>query len=241
LGSVGLNLHLHKSVWDGDIIPQSTTASQHCNKRNALDEERSLRRLNNQSHSQTNQTPTKKRRLKQPRNSEDLYSQQTSKQRLQRALIEAYDIHMRSTKQTWNKPFYQRYDKLPKILTEEKLNMIIFPTTSETISNLYRRLRNKLAQNLQDPTIKQIRLYDFRHFKATMEYHKTKDLLHVKALLGHKDLRTTLRYTQLLESLNNDEYHCKAAANLKEASQLIENGFEYVTEIDGLKLFRKRK
>jgi len=101
--------------------------------------------------------------------------------------------------------------------------------------------RNALAKKLQDPTIQQIRLYDFRHFKASTEYHKTKDLLHVKALLGHKDLRTTLRYTQLLETLANDEYHCKTAKDVEEATQLIENGFEYVTEIDGTKLFRKRK
>jgi hypothetical protein len=74
-----------------------------------------------------------------------------------------------------------------------------------------------------------------------MEYHKTKDLLHVKALLGHKDLRTTLRYTQLLESLTNDEYTCKVAKTIPEATNLIENGFEYVTEMDGLRLFRKRK
>jgi integrase len=234
------------------------------------------------------------------------------------SLIEAYDIFMRSTGQAWNKPFYQRYDKMPKIPTEEKLNMLIsnasqrmalflsmskdlgsrpieltwlkladinlqngtvnltgakhtigrngklktntlemlrkyisdkglhqddkiFPTTSENISESYRRLRNVLSQKLQDPTIRQIRLYDFRHFKASMEYHKTRDLLHVKALLGHKDLRTTLRYTQLLETLENDEYHCKTASTIKEATQLIENGFEYVTEIDGTKLFRKRK
>jgi hypothetical protein len=31
------------------------------------------------------------------------------------------------------------------------------------------------------------------------------------------------------------------AKNLKEACQLIESGFEYVTEIEGAKLFRKRK
>jgi len=74
-----------------------------------------------------------------------------------------------------------------------------------------------------------------------MEYHKTKDLLHVKALLGHKDLRTTLRYTQLLDNLPNDEYHCKTANNVKEATNLIENGFEYVAEKDGIMLFRKRK
>ena len=74
-----------------------------------------------------------------------------------------------------------------------------------------------------------------------MLYHKTKDLLHVKARLGHKDLRTTLRYTQLLETLEDDEYHCKTATTVKEATQLIENGFEYVAEKDGTMMFRKRK
>jgi len=74
-----------------------------------------------------------------------------------------------------------------------------------------------------------------------MEYHKTKDLLYVKQLLGHKDLRTTLRYTQLLENSGNDEYHCKTAKTINEATQLIGNGFEYVTEIEGTKLFKKRK
>ena len=114
----------------------------------------------------------------------------------------------------------------------------LFPTVSENISEAYRRLRNRLAEKLQDPTFKTIRLYDYRHFKASMEYHKTKDLLFIKQLLGHKDLRTTLRYTQLLENLGNDEYHCKTAKTINEATQLIENGFEYVTEIDGTKLFK---
>jgi len=122
-----------------------------------------------------------------------------------------------------------------------KQNDRLFPTKSENISDNYRHLRNRLAKKLQDPTIQQIRLYDFRHYYATMLYHKTKDLLHVKARLGHKDLRTTLRYTQLLETLENDEYHCKTATNVKEATQLIENGFEYVAEKDGTMLFKKRK
>ena len=74
-----------------------------------------------------------------------------------------------------------------------------------------------------------------------MEYHRTKDLLYIKQLLGHKDLRTTLRYIQLLENLGNDEYHCKAAKTINEATQLIENGFEYVTTIEGIQLFKKRK
>jgi integrase len=241
-------------------------------------------------------------------------------------LIEAYDLYIhykcnvpRRQKTQWNKPFYQRYDKLPKIPQEQKIDLIIakceirmklflsmskdmgtrpveltwlklqdinlqngivnitgakhtvgrigklkpqtlemlkayatrknlnqdariFPTKPEYICRLYNKIRNRLANELKDPTIKQIRLYDFRHWKATMEYHKTKDLLHVKALLGHKDLRTTLRYTQLIETLANDEYHCKATTNTAEATNLIENGFEYVaTTPDALMLFRKRK
>jgi hypothetical protein len=73
-----------------------------------------------------------------------------------------------------------------------------------------------------------------------MEYHKTKDLLFVKSVLGHKDLRTTLRYVQLLGDLGNDEYACKASRTVDECSQLIEAGFEFVTELEGTKLFRKR-
>ena len=117
----------------------------------------------------------------------------------------------------------------------------LFKCKSKNISEQYRRLRNKLAEKLQDPTFKTIRLYDFRHFKASVEYHKTNSLLHVKALLGHKDIRTTVRYVHLFESMSNDEYNCSTAKNVKEATHLIENGFEYITEMDGLKLFRKRK
>jgi integrase len=40
-------------------------------------------------------------------------------------LIETYDILMRSMGLKWEKPFYARYDKLPKIPTEEHINMLI--------------------------------------------------------------------------------------------------------------------
>jgi hypothetical protein len=42
-------------------------------------------------------------------------------------------------------------------------------------------------------------------------------------------------------NFESDEYCCKVAKTVDEASQLVEAGYEYVTEIDGSKLFRKRK
>jgi integrase len=116
----------------------------------------------------------------------------------------------------------------------------LFKGTAEYYSKHYRAMRNKLAEKLQDPTIKQIRLYDFRHYFATTTYHKTRDILFTKQQMGHRNIRSTLIYTQLL-NLNDDEWTCKTVTNITEAKQLIENGFEYITEIDGTKLFRKRK
>ena len=105
---------------------------------------------------------------------------------------------------------------------------------------MFRISRNALAKKLKDPTIKSIRLYDFRHFFSTNLYSKTRDLLLVKTTLGHKEINNSLFYTQLLD-LEEDEYILKGAETKEQAMKLIEAGFEYVTEIDGTKLFKKRK
>ena len=93
---------------------------------------------------------------------------------------------------------------------------------------------------LSNPRLKEIAFRSFRHWKATPEYAKTKDILHVKWLLGHKKIENTLIYTHLVP-FNSQDYVCKVAQAIKEATLLIEAGFEYVTEMDGIKLFRKRK
>jgi hypothetical protein len=60
----------------------------------------------------------------------------------------------------------------------------------------------------------------------------TKDILFVMQNLGHKKIETAMLYTQL-ETHNEDEgYTCKAASNVKEAADLIEHGFQCVTQID---------
>ena len=120
------------------------------------------------------------------------------------------------------------------------LNEQLFKMKSSSLSEQYRIVRNRAAEKLQDPSIKTIRLYDFRNFKASMEYAKTKDLLYVKALLGHKDLRTTLRYTQLI-NFGSEEYHVSLAKTLEECVKLLEAGFEYIKDYQDTKLFIKRK
>jgi site-specific recombinase XerC len=73
-----------------------------------------------------------------------------------------------------------------------------------------------------------------------MEYAKTKDILHVMKLLGHRSLENTLIYTQLV-NFESNEYHSATAKTVEEAKQLIESGFEYVCAIEDVQLFRKRK
>jgi len=118
----------------------------------------------------------------------------------------------------------------------------IFNRTSVTTT--FYRLRKRLVHKLQNPRIQKIGFHTFRHWKATMEYHKTKDILHVKEMLGHKSIQNTLIYINIERALfqkQNDEFHVKTARNVEEAKELIEVGFEYVCEINGCKLFRKRK
>jgi len=122
------------------------------------------------------------------------------------------------------------------------LNDNVFGTwNSDTYGNRFRQCRNRTAEKMQDLSIKTIKLYDLRHFFATMTYHRTRDILFTKQQMGHRKIETTLIYTQLLQFEKDDNYTCKVAQTIEQATELIESGFEYVTEMDGLKLFRKRK
>jgi len=117
----------------------------------------------------------------------------------------------------------------------------IFSKHLRTIRRLFQKQRSTIARKLQNPRLLQIHFHTFRHWKATMEYAKTKDILHVMNILGHKRIQNTLIYTQLVD-FKNDEYVSKVAKNAKEACELIEAGFEYVcTTPENLMIFRKRK
>ncbi len=100
--------------------------------------------------------------------------------------------------------------------------------------------KRRLARKLQNPRLNEITFHTFRHWKATIEYHRTKDILYVKQLLGHRSINNTLLYTQLV-SFQSDEFHVKTAKTVKEACELAKVGFDYFTTMNDVQIFRKRK
>ena len=123
-----------------------------------------------------------------------------------------------------------------------KINEYVFGNTNlNGFRWTFDRQKKRLAQKLQNPRLLSITFHTFRHWKATMEYAKTKDILYVKQLLGHRNINSTLIYTQLV-NFEADEYYSATAKTTEEAKALIEAGFEYVcTTPENIMLFRKRK
>lgn len=77
-----------------------------------------------------------------------------------------------------------------------------------------------------------------------MLYHETHDIVLVKEFLGHKTLDVTLQYIQIEKALFRNEtenFIVKATKETEEIQGLLEVGFEYVCQKDGLMFFRKRK
>ena len=83
--------------------------------------------------------------------------------------------------------------------------------------------------------------------------HKNKSIHKISLKNQHiwqKSSCTTGRQKNRVGSINlekaifqnaDEEYHVKVADPLQEACKLLEVGFEYVTDLNGAKLFRKRK
>jgi len=138
--------------------------------------------------------------------------------------------------------------RVVKLSTRAIALLNLFPHSSDKIFegdlDHFRRnfelKRKYLAKKFGNPRLLKITFHTFRHWKATIEYQRTKDLLYVKKILGHRSLNNTLRYTRVVD-FHSDEYVCRVAQKLDEVKQLIEDGFEYVTEMGDVKIFRKRK
>jgi len=122
----------------------------------------------------------------------------------------------------------------------KKHERVFGKATLGTRRNVFNKQRRRIADKLKNPRIMKITFHTLRHWKATMEYHKTKDILHVKQLLGHRSINSTMLYTQLI-TFERDDFTCRVAKQKKEISELIEAGFEYVCDLNEAKFFRKPK
>ena len=115
----------------------------------------------------------------------------------------------------------------------------VFAKKSQIAQQFYKQ-RKRLTFKLKNPRLRQIGFHSIRHWHATMEFHKTKNLLHVQQRLGHKNIRNTTIYTHLITT-EGDEYHSSTAKTAKEICKLVDAGFEHVCDVDDLKIFKKRK
>jgi hypothetical protein len=66
----------------------------------------------------------------------------------------------------------------------------------------------------------------------------------VRQLIGHKTATMTDRYIHIANALlttKDEKWICKAVTTKEQAMKLIETGFQYVTTIEGIQLFKKRR
>jgi integrase len=113
-----------------------------------------------------------------------------------------------------------------------------------SMKSTYMKARKRLAVKLQNPRLLNISFHTYRHWKATMLYHKTKDPYYVKDFLGHKCLSNTEIYINIERTLfedQTDEFTVKVAENQEDIKALLESGFEYVCQKDNLVYMKKRK
>jgi integrase len=136
-------------------------------------------------------------------------------------------------------------DKLKDYISRRrigKVNQRLF-ANGEKIGDKWTIFRKRAFEKLRDPELLKIRLYDLRHWFGTTQYLKTRDIFHVKYLMGHRYIQSTLVYIHIAEGVVNysDDYTVKVATTIDEFTALLESGFEYVSDYEGKKILRKRK
>jgi len=119
-----------------------------------------------------------------------------------------------------------------------------FPT-AHTQSQMWTQFREKASKKLNKPELLKIQLRNLRNYSGE-RFHKSlpiRDPILVMRHLRHKKLETTMHYIRaiVLDYEEDDQWISRTSTTIEEDAKLIESGFQYVTEREGIKLFRKRK
>ena len=167
--------------------------------------------------------------------------------------LEWVNIDLEKNVITLNKPEKGSNPRMWKVTPKLTGMLNCLPRVSEKVfgdsslnsmKTTFIKSRKRLALKLQNPRLLRISFHTFRHWKATMEYHKTKDILHVKNFLGHKSVRNTEIYINIEHTLfqdADDAFTVRVVEKSEEVKSLLEAGFEYVCQKDNLIFLRKRK
>ena len=86
----------------------------------------------------------------------------------------------------------------------KKHGKCIFNPNIHALQGSFQISRKTLAEKLKNPRLLQIHFHTLRHWRGTMEYHRTRDILYVKHLLGHKRIENTEIYMHLIEFENEE-------------------------------------
>jgi integrase len=113
--------------------------------------------------------------------------------------------------------------------------------SSRRFRNEYMFQRRMASTKLNQPRLNLISFKSLRHHYACRLYEPTKDILFVQRQIGHRSLSNTIRYTRMVNFDAEDAFVSKVATSQKEITELIETGFEFILQKDGLAYFRKRK
>ena len=62
----------------------------------------------------------------------------------------------------------------------------------------------------------------------------------MKKILRHKRIENTMKYISMIQS-EDDEFEDTTPTTVEEAKQALSVGFNYITEKDGIMLFRRPK
>ena len=117
----------------------------------------------------------------------------------------------------------------------------IFPVKYANMFSSYSRLRKRTAEVQKNPRLLSIELRTFRHWGGTMIAHYSNgNVLLVKKLLGHKRVENSMKYIGMID-FKDDEFEVTTATSVEEAKQVLSAGFDYVTEKNGIMLFKRPK
>ncbi len=115
----------------------------------------------------------------------------------------------------------------------KKFGNNVFNPDKHCLQSSFARQRNRIAEKLDMPNLKNIHHHSFRRFFEDQQYKKTKfNIRKVQARLGHKRLSSTEKYFGDLNT-DNVTYETARAYTVEEQEELRRLGYElYDTGID---------